>query len=62
MVQWLGSCALAAEGPGLIPGQGTKIPQAAQRSQKKKYSNGSVRGNLKDKVTHYLLSFSFSYG
>ena len=31
--------ALTAEGPGLIPGQGTKIPQAAQHSQKKKKKN-----------------------
>ena len=28
-VQWLGLCALAAEGLGLIPGRGTKILQAA---------------------------------
>ena len=33
-VQWLGLCDLTAEGPGSIPGQGTKIPQAAQRGQK----------------------------
>ena len=33
--QWLGDCALSAEGPGLIPGQtGTKIPQAAWHGQK----------------------------
>ena len=35
-VQWLGLCALTAEGPGLIPGWGTKIPQGARCSQKKK--------------------------
>ena len=35
-VQWLGLCAFIAEGPGSIPGQGTKIPQAVQCSQKKK--------------------------
>ena len=27
-VQWLGLCALTAEGPGSMPGQGTNIPQA----------------------------------
>ena len=27
VVQWLGLCAFTAEGPGSIPGQGTKIPQ-----------------------------------
>ena len=27
-VQWLGLCAFTAEGPGSIPGRGTKILQA----------------------------------
>ena len=27
-VQWLGLCAFTADGPGSIPGQGIKIPQA----------------------------------
>ena len=39
-VQWLGLCTLTAEGPGeglgSIPGQGTKIPQAAWHGQKTK--------------------------
>ena len=35
-VQRLGLCTLTAEGPGLIPGRGTKIPQATQHGQKKK--------------------------
>ena len=35
-VQWLGLRAPTAEGVGLIPGQGTKIPQATRRGQKKK--------------------------
>ena len=34
-VQWLEFHAFTAEGLGLIPGQGTEIPQAMQRSQKK---------------------------
>ena len=33
-VQWLGLHASTAGGTGLIPGQGTKIPQAVQRGQK----------------------------
>ena len=33
MVQWLGLCAFTAEGPGSIPGRGTKIPQAGQCGQ-----------------------------
>ena len=35
VVQWLGICASTAGGPGLIPGQGTKILQAAQCGPKK---------------------------
>ena len=35
-VQWLGLCTSTAEGPGSIPGWGTKILQAAQRGRKKK--------------------------
>ena len=35
-VQWLGLHAFTAEGPGSIPDWGTKIPQAARHSQKKK--------------------------
>jgi len=27
-VQWLGLCSVTAEGPGLSPGWGTKIPQS----------------------------------
>ena len=36
VVQWLGLHAFTAEVAGSIPGQGTKIPQAARRGQKKK--------------------------
>ena len=35
VVQWLGLHTLTAEGLGSIPGQGTKIPQAAQQKKKK---------------------------
>ena len=42
-VQWLGLLALTAEGPGSIPGPGTKIPQATQRGQK---NQSSVRAML----------------
>ena len=35
MVQWLRLCTSHAEGAGLIPGQGTKIPHAAQGGQRK---------------------------
>ena len=40
-VQWLGLCASTAGGMGSIPGQGTKIPQAEQGSQKKRHCNGN---------------------
>ena len=36
VVQWLGPCASTAGGMGSIPGQGTKIPQAAWCGQRKK--------------------------
>ena len=36
VVQWLGLHAFTAEGVGLIPGWGTKIPQAAWCGQRKK--------------------------
>ena len=36
VVQWLGLRASTAKGRGLIPGWGTKIPQAAWCGQKKK--------------------------
>ena len=36
MVQWLRLSAFTAVGSGLIPGRGTKIPQAVQHIQKEK--------------------------
>ena len=38
-VQWLGLRPSTAGGAGLIRGQGTKIPHATQRGQKKKKLN-----------------------
>ena len=35
-IPFLGLLAFTAEGPGLIPGGGTKIPQAVQWTEKKK--------------------------
>ena len=46
MVQWLGLHAFIAKGTGSIPGQGTKIPQAMQHSQKTK-QNKTKSKNLK---------------
>ena len=38
-VQWLGLWASSAAGMGLIPGQGSRIPQTARGSEKKKKKN-----------------------
>ena len=49
--QWLGLGALTAEGPGSIPGRGTKIPQATRCSQKKKKKNyGEAMHVLRQRV------------
>ena len=42
MVQWLGPHAFTAEGKGLIPGWGTKIPKANNSNQKKTSREGVV--------------------
>ena len=41
VVQWLGLGGLKAEGPGSIPGRGTKIPQAAGQPN---FKEGEGRG------------------
>ena len=47
MAQWLGLCTFTAEGPGSIPGLGTKIPQATWCGKKeKKKKNPSVFPDL----------------
>ena len=51
VVQWLGLHAFTAEGPGSIPGQGTKISQATlacpppPTSKKTKKKRDEVRGH-----------------
>ena len=42
-VQWSRLCIFTAEGPGSIPGQGTKIPQATWRSQKNKITQNKTK-------------------
>ena len=44
MVQWLRLGAFTAEDLGLIPGWGSKIPQAMRLGWKKKKSDGVKRG------------------
>ena len=46
--QWLGLSAFTARGPSSIPGWGTKILQASQRSQKKTGLQSSVKTLLKN--------------
>ena len=53
----LGLCAFTARGWGSIPGQGTKIPQATLRSQKKKKKlKDSNPGGCDNKVTVFNYS------
>ena len=48
-VQWLGLCVSTVEGPGLIPGQGTRIPQAMWHDQKEisKFDKNYKHTNLR---------------
>ena len=52
MVQWLGLRASTAGGVGLISDQGTKIPHAMQRGQKKKKLTVNI--TLTDKKTEFF--------
>ena len=56
VVQWLGLHALTAEGLGSIPGQGTKILQAAQHNQKKKKKKVYTPKNRKKKELRKMKS------
>ena len=51
MVQWLGLRASTAGGTGLIPGWGTKTPQAEQDDQKLKKKNVKGEGETSLKVS-----------
>ena len=42
-VQWLGFCTYIAEGPGSIPGQGTKVLQTVWCSQKNKTKKNKTK-------------------
>ena len=52
MVQWLGLRALTAEGPGLIPGRGTKIPQGVWPD--KKFKKNLKNNKRKEGPQHYI--------
>ena len=45
MVQCLGLGTLTAKGPGSVPDQGTKIPQAMQYAQKNKQNKTQKKTN-----------------
>ena len=64
VVQWLGLGAFTAEGPGLIPGQGTKIPQVTQHGQKKKKDGKDVKISkymvtVEEKVSKYFVTKNY---
>ena len=62
-VQWLRLCTSNSGGTGLIRGQGTKIPYAAQHSQRIKKQNNTPPKkkpkNINTKQLRYLLSNIF---
>ena len=61
-VQWLGLCALTAEGPGSIPGLGTKIPQPCGAAKTIKKEEGASSSKsfwpLLTKLVQYLIPFA----
>ena len=56
MVRWLRLCAFNAEDSSLTPGQGTKIPQAVQYSQKEKEKKNNKK-NPKTPRNRYDCNF-----
>ena len=53
-VQWLGLRTFTAEGTGSIPGQGTKIPQAAWCGQKKVNRYKRILNNLGNAFSKFV--------
>ena len=51
MVQWLGFCAFTAVGQGLIPGQGTTVPQAMLYCQKEREGGRQERESRSNRKT-----------
>ena len=47
VVQWVRLGIFTAEGPGSVPGQGTKIPRAMRHGQKKKGNIIKLFRNMK---------------
>ena len=60
VVQWLGLCASIAAGMNLIPGQGTKIPQAMWHGQKQ--TNKQNQPNKKSVMGLYLCGIHAQFG
>ena len=58
VVQWLRPHTLNAEGMGLIPGWGTKIPHATQRGQEKKSREAFKTFKALKTDIHHLILFS----
>ena len=54
VVQWLQLRASTARGEGSIPGQGTKIPHAAQCSQNKRVTNKDLLYSTANSAQYYV--------
>ena len=61
-VRWLEFCVFTAKGPGLIPGWGTKIPQAALQGKNKQnlIPSRSIHVVLKGKISFYFIAELYS--
>ena len=59
MVQWLGLCAVTAEVPGSIPGQGTMIIQDMRCGQKKKKKNPGIIIICTEFKKYFIICVSF---
>ena len=53
VAQWLGFHVLTAESPGLIPGQGTKIPQVVWCGQKREFRREDSLGQINFKMIRW---------
>ena len=49
-IQWLGLSTFTAEGPGSVPGRGTKILKASRCGQKKKKKQLSIIAEMKTSI------------
>ena len=61
-VQWLGLSTFIAEGPGSIPGWGTKIPQVVQSDKKRKKGTlPPLKPKIPQKTLYYSVSIRYGF-